>query len=203
MNKLTTIITIITIALIASSAQATITIATFADPTTDVSTPLFTVDFNANLITGGWMASNLNLEVLSSTAFNNAVFTMTDVIITSDSDPFFGVKTQGGTIKFFESDQTTEIITVEFNTGWVSLFQFGGADFEFEGEEVTISGPALGSLVLDEETFAFSFTNIAPIQENFQNGFTATASFTSSAVPEPATMGLIGLGALLIRRKRI
>ncbi len=204
MNKLTTIITIIIITLIASSTQATITIATFADPTTDASTPLFTVDFNANLITGGWMSSNLNLEVLSSTIYNNAVFTITDVNITSDSDPFLGgIKTQGGTIKFFESDQTTEILTVEFNTGWVSLFQFGGADFEFEGEEVTISGPALGSLVLDEETFAFSFTNIAAIQGNIQNGFTATASFTSSAIPEPATIGLIGLGALLLRRKRI
>ncbi|MFA5554181.1 MAG: PEP-CTERM sorting domain-containing protein [Phycisphaerae bacterium] len=196
MNNLTKIITIAAVLLIASSAHATITIATFADPTADASTPLFTVDFNGSLITGGWAGTGLNLNVLSSTTYYDAVFTITDVTITSDSDPFFGFKTEGGTIKFFESDQTTEILTVEFNVGWVTISQLGGADFE--GQDVTITGPALGGLILDEETFAFSFTNQLPIQGDLTDGFTATAAFTSSAVPEPATIILLSLGSLAI-----
>lgn len=199
MNNLTKIITIAAVILIISSAQATMTIATFADPTADGSTPLFTVDFNGSLITGGWTGTGLNLNVLSSTTYYDAVFSITDITITSESDPFFGFKTEGGIIKFFESDQTTEILTVEFNVGWVTLSQLGGADFE--SEDVTITGPALGSLILDEETFAFSFTNQLPIQSDLKDGFTATASFTSSAVPEPATVTLLSLGSLTIFKR--
>jgi len=52
-------------------------------------------------------------------------------------------------------------------------------------------------------SFSFSFVNQMPLNGNPNDGYTATASFTSSAVPEPATMCLLALGglAVLIRRR--
>ena len=58
------------------------TIATFDDPTSDSSTPLFTIDLAANRITGGWNddQTNLDLEVtIASSMFYDAYFTMADV----------------------------------------------------------------------------------------------------------------------------
>ena len=58
------------------------TITTFADPAVDENSPLFRVDLDSDLITGGWDDSqtNLTLEVVySNNTFPNAFFTMTDV----------------------------------------------------------------------------------------------------------------------------
>jgi hypothetical protein len=66
------------------------------------------------------------------------------------------------------------------------------------GNGVTFSGPLVPS-GLSQETFNFSFANFV---QN-ANGATATAAFTSSAVPEPASIAAIGLGlAAMIRRRR-
>lgn len=201
MNKLmTTIITMLVLVLLAPAAHSTMTIATFADPAQNSSTPLFVVDLMSDLITGGWTSTGLDLLVLNSVNYPDAVFVMSDIAITNVTDPFLGYKTDSGTITFFESGQTTEIITIEFESGWVNFFGFGGADFA--SDDVTISGPALGSMILAEESFAFSFTNYVPLQGSYRNGFTTTASFTSSAIPEPATIAMLGVGCLALLRKR-
>lgn len=203
MNKLTAmIIAAIIFAISASAAQSTMTIATFADPAQDNTTPLFEVDFTTNIISAGWDNSGLDLIVLNSVIYQDAVFTMADITITAVTDPLLGYKTQAGTIKFLESDLVSEILTIEFDTGWVNFFGFSGADFV--SDDVTISGPALGSIVLDQEAFAFSFTNYVPLyRDSYRMGFTATASFTSSAIiPEPATIALMGMGLAFLRRKK-
>ena len=193
------------VALSCGLAQAsTVTIATFADPANDSSTPLFTVDLNNNLITGGWLDSqtNLTLEVIySGNTFVDAFFTMTTVTYTGT---ITGGETGGGTIKFFADGQTstTPLIQIDFAKAHVTPVGFGAMDL-FYADGVNISGSEIGPATLTDEAFSFSFANQVPIGGDWNNGHTATASFTSSAVPEPATIALLGLGALsLLRRKR-
>jgi hypothetical protein len=73
--------------------------------------------------------------------------------------------------------------------------------FYFDG--VTITGSEIvGSLT--DESFAFGFGNQLPLSGDWNKGYTATASFTSSAVPEPATLVLLGTAGIWIftRKKR-
>jgi hypothetical protein len=186
-------------------AQATaVTIATFADPSKNAGKPLFTVDIVNDLITGGWAdtKTGLSLQIpYSGNTYTDAFFTMTNVFYSGNTG---GGSTGGGTIKFFANGQdtnTTPLIQIAFNSGHVTPLNFGAMDmFYFDG--VTITGSEIGSLM--NESFAFSFGNQAPLSGGWSKGYTATASFTSSADnPEPTTMALLGLGALsLIRRKR-
>jgi hypothetical protein len=71
----------------------------------------------------------------------------------------------------------------------------------FEAGNVTITGREITGL-LTNESFSFSFANHALLPVD--DGYTATAAFTSSAVPEPATILLFGMGGLIMAfaRKR-
>ncbi|RKY24012.1 MAG: hypothetical protein DRP62_04725 [Planctomycetota bacterium] len=208
-NKMITICAVIGLMMcLASSAVAT-TIATFADPSDDGDNPLFTVNMANKLLTGGWGddKTGLTLVVYSSPAstFENAFFTATDVNITDTVDPWRGYKTEGGTIKFFAdgADPNVEpLVQIDFDSGWVSLFGYGASN-KFSADGVTISGSEI-DISLTEEEFAFSFANHRPLSGSWSNGYTATAAFTSSALPEPATILLLGISSCFVlpRRKR-
>ncbi|MCP4712408.1 MAG: PEP-CTERM sorting domain-containing protein, partial [Planctomycetes bacterium] len=125
----------------------------------------------------------------------------------------------GGTIKFYEGgvnpDSSTPLVQIDFDNAQLNPGSFYGDNlFQFNNVDITVDGY---SGVLSQEQFSFAFANkvfiyplnpggslgvlMAPVEPI---GFTATASFTSSAVPEPITLGLLGLGSLgLLRRRRI
>lgn len=206
-RALISLLVMVIVALSCSSAQATVvTIATFADPAADGSSPLFTVDLINDLITGGWSdaQTGLTLQIpYSGNTYANAFFTMTDVSYSGD---ITGGNTGGGTIKFFADGQdtgTTPLLQIDFVSGHVSPFGFGAMDM-FYLDGVTITGSEIiGSMT--DETFSFSLGNLSPLGGNWNNGYTATAAFTSSAeTPEPATILLLGSAGVFIftRKKR-
>ncbi|MFA5251267.1 MAG: PEP-CTERM sorting domain-containing protein [Phycisphaerae bacterium] len=201
------------------NTKASLTVATFADPSKNSSNPLFTVDFTSMKLTGGWSDNKTGLileipysgyTIEDSTAFQDAWFEMSIVDITSVYGTFG--QTSDGEINFYENGNTTNpLVTINFESGFVSRYGLG-ADEIFLADNVTITGSKITG-TLSEEQFAFSFANLAKLPGNgsWNNGFTTTAAFTSSALvepavgtPEPATLCLLGLGSLiLLRRKHV
>lgn len=179
------------------SAQAVpVTIATFADPA-DGSTPLFTVDLVANFIVGGWDDSKTGLTLqipYSGNTYTDAFFTMT---LVTYAGGITGGSTSDGTIQFFADGGTTPLIQIHFESGHVTPFGFGAMDM-FYLDDVTITGSEItGSLT--DESFMFGFGNQLPLGGDWNNGYTATAAFTSSAeAPEPATLVLLGMAGICV-----
>jgi hypothetical protein len=175
-------------ALVAPATAATV--ATFADPSDEGLPPLFIQ--SGNTLSAGWSLPGLTLITpINHASYPNATFTMTNLAIT---DLLTGA-TSGGRIQFFDS-LAQLILQIDFGAGRLNTpFGFGASDFL--GQNVVYSGPIITHPV-SGENFAFSFTNPTPIAD----GFTYTASFTSSAVPEPSSVALLALGVCGLLRKR-
>jgi hypothetical protein len=176
---------------------------------------LFKVDFNTERITSEWddnshTGLNLNVVYSGTPPYTDAFFTMTDPGGAPGVEYTQGIgggDTGGGIIKFFnpgDNPATDDpLIQIDFDSANLSPTGFGGLEL-FALNDVTISGSVLGGATLTDEAFAFSFANQVLLNNDWGNGFEATAAFTSSAVPEPATLALLGIGALitLTRRRR-
>ncbi|MGA2915753.1 MAG: PEP-CTERM sorting domain-containing protein [Sedimentisphaerales bacterium] len=203
------LLTILSVAFATSDAKASYTVATFFDPSNSSSNPLFNVNFTTLKLTGGWDDSKtgLTLQVpCTDHNYPNAWFNLTS----PTGAPYIGItntytlpwgtvgQTGPGVVKFYKDGTSTNpLIVVGFDGGVVSMSNFGAS--ELTANTVTITGSEISGTLTQEE-FSFSFANTVSLPNN--GGFTATASFTSSAVPEPATIGLLCLGALkLVTRK--
>lgn len=212
-KRISTIIAAIALLVLSGQALAgPVTVATFANPSPGGETPLFEVNTqagpNIGTIDGGWSddMEGLTLIVpLSGQEFNNAWFEMTTVEYNTSGNAFSGNFTSGGTISFYEDNAdplvTDPVIEITFESGFLSPFTIYGIDLI--GQGVTISGTALENVLsIGNEAFSFGLAN----QTQTQTGFTATASFTSSAqvelVPEPVSLALLGAGSFLLRIRR-
>jgi hypothetical protein len=195
------------VALFTGAAQASsFTVATFADPSGDASDPLFTVNWVNATIDGGWAdgKGNLLLEIpFTSASFANAWFIMDQLTITSTAS-FAGYtfgETGAGEIRFYQTGTTINpLLKISFDNAFVSRQAMGADDFVIEN--VTITGSAI-PVVLSYDQFNFSFANVTSLPN--QSGFTSTASFTSSAIPEPTTIAMFVFGLLpaIMKKKRI
>lgn len=183
-------------ALIGTAAVNADTIATFADPSPNGSQPLFTFSSNGGTgsLSGSWTSTGMLLETpgVAAPDIPDARLAMDPVSATGG--PL--VWTLGpGRIRLQNSTGTDQMI-ISFSGGTLtSPNGFGASDFV--GLDVSFSGPIIPG-GLSGEAFAFSFANPTGTPEDYS----ATAAFTSSAVPEPASIGLLLVGGLLALRRR-
>lgn len=186
------IATVVAVILLAPLAGAD-TIATFADPAPNGNNGQHLFELTDSTLRAGWQSSGLDLITpITGGLYQDATFTMTDLTVDE-----FGA-TSGGTIQFHESGGAL-ILQIDFDAGQLyAPFGFGATSL-IEGQNVSFSGPIV-TIPLELESFAFSFAN----QVTTPTGFTWTAAFTSSAIPEPATAMLLVLGsaALAFTRRR-
>jgi hypothetical protein len=187
---------------IASMSQAqVVTIATFEDPSGSSANPLFTIDSDSGEINGGWADSQtgLNLNIAYAGAvYEDAWFEMSTLTY---GGGYSGV-TSNGTVTFHadgDASTATPILEVVFSSANLSPGGVSSSELFFANVTIAISGVDITN-ELSQEAFGFTFANQVLTPEN--NGFTATAAFTSSAIPEPITIALLGFGGLLLARKR-
>ncbi len=164
-------------------------IATFEDPATDSSTPLFEFDAFSMELSGAWSVPGLTLETIGGD-FQDVTFSMSPVSV----NIFGGVGP--GQIEFF--DGVSPIFTIAFDSGHLNPTTFGATEF-LATNVLVFSGSALPSPV-ENESFAFAFANQV---DAGGGGFSATASFTSSAdvIPEPASLVSLVLSGLICYRR--
>ena len=181
-----------------ANAQSS-TIATFQDPAVSSDTPLFFFNTATNILTGSWTGPGLNLHTpgfVGGGTVSNAKMQMDPVAFTPVGST--GIFTGGaGQVKFYTNDVNNPFFVINF-TG-ATLFNplnFGAS--EFAGSSVSFSGTNVPA-GLTSEQFSFALANPRVGQEG---GLLYTASFTSSAVPEPATMTALALGAAAMLRRR-
>jgi hypothetical protein len=164
---------------------------TFADPALDSTTPLFSLA--GDTFQGSW--SGLNLDLLTpglplTGDIPNARFTMTPLTATQIVPGYLSLT--GGTIDFLDA---ADALVFQINFESASLapsIGFGASDLALQA--VTFYDPAQPFETFGQDRFAFSFANDAVTLD----GVSWTASFTSSAIPEPASAGLLLVGGLLL-----
>lgn len=179
-------------AVVAAASQA-FTVASFQDPT--IGQPnlvVFTVTSSA--ISAAY--TGIDLNVLGTT-YTGVTLSIAPVAV-SGAGP---VKNVAGGSAVFSTGSDPNLLTITWDAG--SLFEPFGFGASFASlQSVTFSGTSVpaGAANWTEEQFAFSFAN----PQVTRDISTYSASMTSSAVPEPATMAVLGLGlsALVARRRR-
>lgn len=196
MKKLLMMATMVAVA--SASMANSRTIATFLDPADSGATSLFVFNTTTNILTGSFTGTGLTVRTPGLNGggeVTNAKFQTSPIQLV----PVAGTNLYAGgtgTVRFYTSDINNPFLLVNF-TG-ATLFDplnFGAS--EFNGSIVNFSGPNVPG-GLSNEQFSFALANRHVVGDEIRY----TASFTSSAVPEPATMTALALGAAAILRRR-
>lgn len=177
----------VVLALTAAASAGTMTFATFADPAANSASPSFQMADDYSSLSAAWSGPGLTLEV----PFAGQVYTDVRFLLTG-SDP-----AQPGYVDFWNN--TGPIMQVAFASATLSEFGFGARDTTAAPGRVEITYYPWGSFNPTNESFAFSFSNFV---DDGQGRITATAAFTSSAIPEPATLAFLAMGCLPLIRRR-
>lgn len=176
------------------------TIATFSDPALNATTPLFSFNSTSMTLSGGWALPGLTLQtpgLIGGGSYGNATFNMTTLNLTATAAPNL-YSTGAGSVQFFDAGFNA-LMTISFTSGYfTNPLSVGASDFGATFNNVTFTGPMVPAGLTNEQ-FAFSFANPTNIGNNVT---TYTSSFTSSAVPEPASMTALALGAVAMLRRR-
>jgi len=103
-----------------------------------------------------------------------------------------------GYFEFVKNQQV--LLRIDFDSAYLGRSTVGGDNiFSTNNVQFTVMGTPLP---MDAASFAFSFTNQTP-HVGAAPAFDATASFTSSGVPEPLTVALLAVAmGLAIKRRR-
>lgn len=190
------------LAALATSAQA-ITIATHADPVT-VNNPGIVFTATDTAISASWMGTGLTLQLPGAPGAP----TFTDVKMTMTAQDNVSAVSRTGTsigagiVRYWTTDVNNPIFTMTFDGGSVLEPFFTGSS-TLAANVVSFGGSAMtGAPALSNEQFAFSFAN--PGGNSVTRTYTASMTSSADAVPEPASMALIGFGvaAIAARRKR-
>ena len=189
---------------VAVQAQS-FTVGTFSDPSNNAAAPLFTVTNTA--VSGAWTAPGLTLNILAPGAvanYNNVTMQMASVTRTGPTG-IGQIGTLGAGSVVFSNSPNSSLFTISWQSAQI-VEPFGQFGSFLVASGVSFGGTALASanpsaLGYQNTQFSFSFANPAGLGGPTR---TYTASMTSSAVPEPITMGLLamGLAGLAARRRR-
>lgn len=186
------------LAAVACASQASLTIATFSDPSLSASNPLFAWDSAANTLEGSWSGTGMTVQTpgfIGGGSVSDAQMVFDQVSLTPIINGTF-YKMGSGRVRFFTTDINNPFLTITFNSGsFLNPFLSGASSLNADG--VSFTGPNVPTGLSDEQ-FSFSFAN--PETSGSVTHF--TSSFTSSAVPEPLSIIALGAGLAALGRRR-
>lgn len=174
------------------------TMATFADPSQGSAQAMFFWDKVSNTLGGSWHNDGMTVQTpgfIGGGAVDHSQMDFDSVTLTPII-PGQLYQMGAGRVRFHLGDVSNAFFEIEFNGGMFQVGQGAGAS-TLTGNIVRFIGPNVPT-GLENEQFSFALTNEAT------NGtvVTYTASFTSSATPEPASMLALGVGLAAVLRRR-